>query len=76
MPKSATKRHAVLLAELACAWLVLACAPALAHANLVEASPPQGGEVSKPPSGSNFGSTSPWTRSSTRWSFVPLTVPE
>ena len=31
------------------AWLLLACAPALAHANLVEASPPQGGEVSKPP---------------------------
>lgn len=49
MPKSATKRHAALLAGLACAWIVLACAPALAHANLVEASPPPGGEVSKPP---------------------------
>jgi methionine-rich copper-binding protein CopC len=49
MPKSATKRRAALLAGLACAWLVLACAPALAHANLVEASPPLGGEVSKPP---------------------------
>jgi copper transport protein len=49
MPKSATKRHAVLLAGLAAAWLVLACAPALAHANLVETSPPQGGDVSKPP---------------------------
>jgi copper transport protein len=49
MPKSATKRHAALLAGLAAAWLLLACAPALAHANLVGASPPQGGEVSKPP---------------------------
>ena len=39
----------MLLAGLAAAWLVLACAPALAHANLLEASPPQGGEVSKPP---------------------------
>jgi copper transport protein len=39
----------VFLAWLACAWLLLACAPALAHANLVEASPAQGGEVSKPP---------------------------
>jgi methionine-rich copper-binding protein CopC len=49
MPESATKRNAALLAGLTAAWLVLACAPALAHANLVEASPPQGGEVSKPP---------------------------
>jgi len=49
MPKSAQKRHAALLAGLAAAWLLLACAPALAHANLVEASPPPGGEVSKPP---------------------------
>jgi copper transport protein len=49
MPKSATKRRAALLAGLACAWLVLACVPALAHANLVEASPAPGGEVSKPP---------------------------
>ena len=49
MPKSATRRRAAVLAELACAWLLLACAPALAHANLVEASPPQGSEVSKPP---------------------------
>jgi copper transport protein len=49
MTKSATKRRAALLAGLAAAWLVLACAPALAHANLVEASPPQGAEVSKPP---------------------------
>jgi copper transport protein len=39
----------VLLAGLAATWLLLACAPALAHANLVEASPPQGSEVSKPP---------------------------
>ena len=39
----------MLLAGLAAAWLVLACAPALAHANLVETSPPQGGDVSKPP---------------------------
>jgi copper transport protein len=49
MANSATKRHAALLAALAATWLVLACAPALAHANLVEASPPRGGEVSKPP---------------------------
>jgi copper resistance protein C len=39
----------VLLAGLTAAWLLLACAPALAHANLVEASPPRGNEVSKPP---------------------------
>lgn len=49
MPKSATKGRAVLLAGLACAWLLLACAPALAHATLVEASPLQGSEVSKSP---------------------------
>jgi copper resistance protein C len=49
MPESATRKHAALLAGLACAWLLLACAPALAHATLVEASPPQGGEVSNPP---------------------------
>ena len=49
MPKRATKKRAVLFAGLACAWLLLACASALAHANLVEASPPPGGEVSKPP---------------------------
>src|SRR5919112_541324 len=49
MPKSATKGRAALLVGLACAWLLLACAPALAHANLVEASPRPGGEVSKPP---------------------------
>jgi copper transport protein len=49
MPKRAAKRHAVLLAGLTAAWLLLACAPALAHANLVEASPPRGSEVSKPP---------------------------
>jgi copper resistance protein C len=49
MPKRATKRHATLLAVLTAAWLLLACAPALAHANLVEASPPRGGEVSKSP---------------------------
>jgi methionine-rich copper-binding protein CopC len=49
MPKRATKWNATLLAGLTAAWLLLTCAPALAHANLVEASPPQGGEVSKPP---------------------------
>jgi copper transport protein len=49
MPKSATKRRAALIAGLAAAWLLLACAPALAHANLVEASPPRGSAVSKPP---------------------------
>ena len=65
----------MLLAGLAAAWLLLACAPALAHANLVEASPPREGEVSRPPSGSSSGSASPWTRSSTRWSCVPLAVP-
>ena len=49
MPRSATKRRTALLAELAAAWLLLVCAPALAHANLVETSPPREGEVSKPP---------------------------
>src|ERR671920_218880 len=49
MPKRSAKRRGVLVAGLACAWLLLACAPALAHANLVEASPPQGSEVYKPP---------------------------
>src|SRR5215208_7635650 len=50
MPKKAARRRrAALLAWLAAAWLPLACAPALAHANLVEASPAPGGEVSKPP---------------------------
>src|ERR687893_1758428 len=49
MPKSATKRRGAVVAGLACAWLLLACAPALAHANLVGASPRPGGEVSKPP---------------------------
>jgi methionine-rich copper-binding protein CopC len=49
MPKSATNRRAALLAGLAAVWLVLTCAPTLAHATLVGASPPQGGEVSKPP---------------------------
>ena len=49
MPKRAARRRAALLAGLAAAWLLLACAPALAHANLVETSPPQGDKVSKPP---------------------------
>jgi copper transport protein len=49
MSLRAARRRAVLLAGLACAWLLLACAPALAHANLVDASPARGGEVSKPP---------------------------
>ena len=50
MPKKAARRRrAALLAWLACAWLLLACAPALAHANLVEATPRPGGEVSKTP---------------------------
>lgn len=31
------------------AWLLLACAPALAHANLIEATPPQGGRLHAPP---------------------------
>ena len=49
MPTRVSRRRAALLAWLASAWLLLACAPALAHANLVEASPPQGGQVSEPP---------------------------
>jgi copper transport protein len=49
MPKSVTKGRAALLAGLAAVWLVLASAPALAHATLVGASPPQGSEVTKPP---------------------------
>src|SRR5688572_32015240 len=47
-PRSSMGRLAI-VSWLATTWLVLACAPALAHANLVEASPPPGGEVSKPP---------------------------
>jgi copper transport protein len=31
------------------AWVVLPCAPALAHATLIEASPPQGGKTPAPP---------------------------
>jgi copper transport protein len=42
-------RRVALLAGLAAAWLLLYCAPALAHATLVGASPSQGGEVSEPP---------------------------
>jgi copper transport protein len=49
MPKRAAIRRGVLLVGLAAAWLLLACTPALAHATLVEASPPQGSEVSNPP---------------------------
>jgi copper transport protein len=49
MPKRTTRRRAVLLAGLAAAWLLLTCAPALAHANLVEASPARGSAVSRPP---------------------------
>jgi copper transport protein len=47
-PRLSVGRLAI-VSWLACAWLVLTCAPALAHANLVEASPAPGGEVSKPP---------------------------
>ena len=49
MPTRVARRRAALLAGLACAWLLLACTPALAHATLVGASPPRGGEVSNPP---------------------------
>ena len=49
MPNRAAGRRAALLAGLATAWLLLACAPALAHATLVEASPARGGEVPEPP---------------------------
>jgi copper transport protein len=34
---------------LSVAWVVLSCAPALAHATLIEASPPQGGKAPAPP---------------------------
>jgi copper transport protein len=34
---------------LSVAWVVLPCVPALAHATLIEASPPQGGEAPAPP---------------------------
>jgi methionine-rich copper-binding protein CopC len=59
MPESATNRHAALLAGLTAAWLVLACAPALAHANLVKAYSPLGGEVSKPPERVEFRFSEP-----------------
>lgn len=49
MPPRVAKRRLALLAWLAASWLLLACAPALAHATLVGASPPQGSEVSKAP---------------------------
>lgn len=49
MTNGAARRRVALLAGLAAAWLLLSCAPALAHATLVEASPPRGGEVSEPP---------------------------
>jgi len=49
MPNRAARRRVALLAGLAAAWLLLACAPALAHATLVGASPPRGGSVSEPP---------------------------
>jgi copper transport protein len=47
-PRSSVGRLAIVF-WLAATWLLLACAPALAHANLVGASPRPGGEVSKPP---------------------------
>src|SRR5918997_4589341 len=43
MPNRASRRRVALLAGLASAWLLLCCAPALAHATLVGASPPRGG---------------------------------
>src|SRR5918997_2558861 len=49
MPNRAARRRVALLAGLASAWLLLSCAPALAHATLVEASPARGGEVPEPP---------------------------
>jgi copper transport protein len=45
----AARRRAALLVALAAAWLLLSCPPALAHATLVEASPPRGRELSEPP---------------------------
>src|SRR5918998_1359246 len=68
MTNGAAGRWVALLAGLASAWLLLCCAPALAHATLVGASPPRGGaRRSSPPSGSSCGSPSPWAPSSTRW---------
>src|SRR4028119_1688155 len=49
MLNRAAGRRAALLTGLAAAWLLLYCAPALAHATLVEASPARGSEVSEPP---------------------------
>ena len=49
MPNGAAGRRIALLAGLAAAWLLLSCAPALAHATLVGASPPRGGEVPESP---------------------------
>ena len=49
MPRRAARRRVALLAGFAAAWLLLCCAPALAHATLVEASPARGSEVSEPP---------------------------
>ena len=49
MPNRAARKRVALLAGLVAAWLLLSCAPALAHATLVEASPERGGEVPEPP---------------------------
>src|SRR4028118_416652 len=49
MPNRAARTRVAPLAGLAAAWLLLSCAPALAHATLVEASPARGGEISEPP---------------------------
>ena len=47
-PRSSVGRLAI-VSWLTATWLLLPCAPTLAHANLVGASPRPGGEVSKPP---------------------------
>jgi copper transport protein len=49
MTNGAASRRVALLAGFAAAWVLLSCAPGLAHATLVEASPTRGGEVSEPP---------------------------
>jgi copper transport protein len=49
MTNRAAGRRGALLAGLAAAWLLLSCAPALAHAALVESSPARGSEVPESP---------------------------
>lgn len=49
MATGAARRRLALLSALSAVWVLLSCAPALAHANLVSSSPPAGSETPAPP---------------------------